>query len=210
METYPDTYAKLALSMTAAQQAKESLVAELGVGEDLPFNFFGWCEDELILVIQCSKADMNMPAAARLEKCEHAIQAMRKYWHCDAITMVAEGFQSKTPEMLKGTDIFQAFVDKSSEIEEVLTATHVEMDEFNKPMATLISIPYEYLLVRIVVWGDAIGFERGVGEVLINAKIPSTIARCISEHPDHEVYGEDLDRIMGVLTENGFNVQEFQ
>ena len=40
METYPDTYSKLALSMTAAQHAKENLVEELGVGEDLPFNFF--------------------------------------------------------------------------------------------------------------------------------------------------------------------------
>ncbi len=210
METYPDTYSKLALSMTAAQQAKESLVDELGVGEDLPFNFFGWCENELLLIIQCSKADMDMPAAARLEKCEHAIGAMREYWHCDEITLVAEGFQSKTPEMLKGTDIFQAFVDKSSEIEEVLTATHVEIDEFDNPMATLVSVPYQYLLGRHVVWGEALGFERGVGGVLTNAKIPSTIAKCISESPNTEIYGEDLDRIMGVLTENGFNVQEFQ
>ena len=209
METYPDTYSKLALSMTAAQHAKENLVEELGVGEDLPFNFFGWCEDELLLIIQCSKADMKIPAAPRLEKCEHAIEAMRKFWNCDAITLVAEGFQSKTPEMLKGIDIFQAFVEKSSEIEEVLTATHVEMDDFNIPMATLVSVPYQYLLGRHVVCGDAIGFERGVGDVLTNAKIPATIARCISEHPDPDVMGQDLDRVMGILTENGFNVQEF-
>jgi hypothetical protein len=209
MEIYSDTYSKLALSMTAAQHAKENLVEELGIGEDLPFNFFGWCENELILIIQCSKADMKKPAAARLEKCEHAIQAMRRFWNCDAITLVAEGFQSKTPEMLKGADIFQAFLDKSAEIEEVLTATHVEMDDFNKPMATLVSVPYQYLLGRHVVWGDAIGFERGVGDVLTNAKIPSTIARCISEYPDPDVMGEDIDKVMSVLTENGFNVQEF-
>ena len=67
MDTYPDTYSKIALSMTAAQKAKEGLVAELGIGEDLPFNFFGWCENELLLVIQCSKADMKLAPSPRLE-----------------------------------------------------------------------------------------------------------------------------------------------
>ncbi len=42
VESYPDTYSKVALALTSAQVAKESLVAEFGVGEDLPFNFFGW------------------------------------------------------------------------------------------------------------------------------------------------------------------------
>ena len=44
---------------------------------------------------------------------------------------------------------------------------------------------------------------------LTNAKIPATIARCIAEYPDPDVLGQDIDMVMGVLTENGFNVQEF-
>ena len=128
MDTYPDTYSKIALSMTAAQKAKEGLVAELGIGEDLPFNFFGWCENELLLVIQCSKADMKLAPSPRLEKCSNAINVMRRYWHCEAITLVAEGFQAKVPELLKGKELQAAFSDKASAVEEVLTATHVEVD----------------------------------------------------------------------------------
>jgi hypothetical protein len=111
--------------------------------------------------------------------------------------------------MLSGEELIQAFADQSSEIEEVLTATHVELDDFGVPMATLISIPYQYLLGRHIVWGDALGFERGVGDIIRNAKIPATIAKCIMEHPDPDVVSGDLDRITGVLMENGFNVQEF-
>ena len=111
--------------------------------------------------------------------------------------------------MLSGDELIQAFADQSSEIEEVLTATHVEQDDFGEPMATLISIPYQYLLGRHIVWGDALGFERGVGDIILNAKIPATIARCISEYPEQDIKGEDLDRISGILMENGFNVQEF-
>jgi hypothetical protein len=209
MDTYPDTYSKVALSMTAAQKAKEGLVEELGIGEDLPFNFFGWAEDQLVMLIQCSKIDMKLPAGTRLEKCTAALEAMRRYWGCDEITLVAEGFQSRQPKMLSGEELIQAFTDQSSEIEEVLTATHVELDDFGVPMATLISIPYQYLLGRHIVWGDALGFERGVGDIIRNAKIPATIAKCIMEHPDPDVVSGDLDRITGVLMENGFNVQEF-
>jgi hypothetical protein len=209
MDTYPDTYSKVALSMTAAQKAKEGLVEELGIGEDLPFNFFGWAEDELIMLVQCSRMDMKMPAGPRLEKCSGALEAMRRYWGCDSITLVAEGFQSRKPKMLSGDELIEAFTDKSSEIEEVLTATHVEVDTFGAPMATLISVPYQYLLGRHVVWGDALGFERGVGEVILNAKIPAAIAQCLVEYPETDIKGEDLDRISAILVENGFNVQEF-
>ncbi len=209
MDTYPDTYSKVALSMTAAQKAKEGLVEELGVGEASPFNFFGWCEDELLLIVQCSKADMKLPPAPRLEKCSNAVNVMRRYWHCDAITLVAEGFQAKIPELLRGEELQAAFADKSKEVEEVLTATHVEVDRFGQPVATLVSVPYQYLLGRHVIWGDAVGYERGIGDILKNAKIPATIAECLSESIEPAIAGEDLDRMMGVLMENGFSVQEF-
>lgn len=209
MDTYQDTYAKVALAMTSAQKAKEGLVDELGIGEDLPFNFFGWAEDQLVLVIQCSRQDMKLSVGIRLEKCVAALEAMRRYWGCDEITLVAEGYQSRQPKMLSGDELIQAFTDQSSEIEEVLTATHIELDDFGVPVATLISIPYQYLLGRHVVWGDALGFERGVGDIILNAKIPATIAKCILEYPDPDVINADLDRITGVLMENGFNVQEF-
>ena len=209
MDTYQDTYAKVALSMTAAQKAKEGLVEELGVGEDLPFNFFGWCEDELLLVIQCSKEDMKQPPGLRLQKCANALGAMRRYWQCDSITLVAEGYQAKVPELLRGKELEEAFTDKASSVEEVLTATHVEMDRFGQPVATLVSVPYQYLLGRHVIWGDALGFERGVGDIVKNVKIPGTIAECLSESVEPAVMGEDLDRVTGILMESGFNVQEF-
>ena len=209
MDTYPDTYSKVALSMTAAQKAKEGLIDELGIGEDIPFNFFGWCEDELLLVIQCSRADMKMTPGPRLEKCTNAMTVMRRYWHCDSITLVAEGFQAKVPELLMGKELQEAFVDKASSVEEVLTATHVEMDRFGHPVATMVSVPYQYLLGRHVIWGDALGYERGIGDIVKNVRIPAVIAECLSESIEPAVVGEDLDRMTGVLMENGFSVQEF-
>ena len=152
---------------------------------------------------------MKMKPSARLEKCSNALNVMRRYWHCDAITLVAEGFQAKVPELLKGKELQAAFSDKASAVEEVLTATHVEVDRFGSPVATLVSVPYQYLLGRHVIWGDALGFERGIGDIVKNVRIPAAIAECLAETIEPAIGGEDLDRMTGVLMENGFTVQEF-
>ncbi len=210
MDSYTDTYAKVALSVTAAQKAKESLVEEMGVGEDLPFNFFGWRGDRLSMVVQCSKQDMLMPVAQRFDKCIVAIQAMCDYWQCDSVTMVAEGFQAKVPEMLQGEMLAKAFAKNDPGVEETLVATHIELNRFAESMATLVSVPYQYLLGRHIVWDDALGFERGIGDILTGAQIPSRIADCLQRRSLEPVTSADLDEMMDVMLANGFSVQEFE
>lgn len=210
MDSYTDTYAKVALTVTAAQKAKESLVEELGIGEDLPFNFFGWCGDRLTMVVQCSKQDMLLPVKQRFDKCIVAIQVMCDYWQCDSVTMVAEGFQARVPEMLQGEALAKAFAKNDPGVEETLVAAHIELDNFGESMATLVSVPYQYLLGRHVIWNDALGFERGVGDIIKEAHIPARIAGCLRQRSSEPVMSGDLDEMMDVMLANGFSVQEFE
>ena len=94
MDEYEDSMRKIALCLTGAQLAKNLMVEEFGIGEELAFNFFGWRDNRLVMVAQLRREYMNLPVAKRLEACKMLCVAMTSHWAIDAISFVAEGFET--------------------------------------------------------------------------------------------------------------------
>lgn len=207
MDFYPDTYSKIALALTSAQVAKETLVAEKGVGNDLPFNFFGWDESTLSMVVQLSPERMKDPMAKRFELCSGALHAMRAYFGCDELTFVAEGFHSSKPELTSGKNMKELYEDGCPYVKESLTCTHVELNDFMDPEATFVSATYQYLANQWIVWDDEKAYTRGIGRVLRDVPFPAMMAASLRtqfEDPDDE----EIFRVMELMMNNGFNVQQ--
>ena len=66
-DLYPDEFSKIALALTSAQLAKQGFVSELGVGEDLAFNFIGWKDGKVLAIVQLSKKHMQEKPIDRLQ-----------------------------------------------------------------------------------------------------------------------------------------------
>jgi len=208
VESYPDTYSKVALALTSAQVAKESLVAEFGVGEDLPFNFFGWLGGDPVLIVQLDRGRMGVSLEGRFEVCAGACQLMRSVFGCDSLTMVAEGFFSSCPEITRSMDMRLAFENDLVYVKECITVAHVELNDSGFPVGTLVTCPYEYLGGSGVVWDEMRGFVRGIGQVLRDVPFPAMMAAALRLG----VVGsgeDDVVRALEVLEDRGFNVQQF-
>lgn len=208
VDVYPDTYSKVALALTSAQVAKESLVAEFGAGEDLPFNFFGWNGGDPVLLVQLARERMVDPIDGRLELCAGAVQVMRTRFGCDSLTLVAEGFFSSHPEITRSMNMRLAFDNDVHYVKECITVAHVELDDSGGPLATLVTCPYQYLGDKVVVWDELRAFSRGVGQVLRDVPFPAMMAAAL--RLGVEVWDdEESVRVLDVLSARGFNVQQF-
>jgi len=208
VDPYSDTYSKIALALTSAQVAKESLVAEEGVGSDIPFNFFGWRESELLMIVQLDPSKMKEPMADRFDLCCSAMQAMRQYFGCTEITFIAEGIHSSKPELTSGKDLARLMAAESPYVRECLTVTHVKLDDNYVPEATFVSCTFQYLAGEFVVWDDEKAYTRGVGKVLREVPFPAMMAASLRmgfEDPDDE----EIDSIMEHFLSRGFNVNHF-
>lgn len=208
MDFYPDTYSKLALALSSAQVAKESLVAEFGVGEDVPFNFIGWIDDRLAMIVQMKRDRMKNPIEERFSISSGALHVMGAYFGCDELTMVAEGYHNKMPEIPRTKTMSEAFANGDANISECLTVTHVALPNGHEPEATLISAPYQYLADKFILWADNLAYTRGVGKILRDSPFPAMMAmslRAEFEDPDDD----ERFRILEALGENGFNTQIF-
>ena len=104
VELYPDSMSKIALALTGAQLAKNINVEEFGVGEDLAFNFFALKKGELLVVAQLQQSEMNKPVESRIPKCGDMLATLKTFWGIDAVTLVAEGFETHNKEKLQGRD----------------------------------------------------------------------------------------------------------
>jgi hypothetical protein len=207
VESYPDTYSKIALTLTSAQVAKESLVAEQGVGSDVPFNFFGWDDSTLSMIVQLDPDKMNLPMSERFDLCSGAMHAMRSYFGCTELTFVAEGLHSSKPELTEGKNLKELFDAGSPHIRECITVCHVSLTDLQDPEATFVSATYQYL-TDFVLWDDERAYTRGVGQVLRNVPFPAMMAaslRAPFENPDEE----EIFRIVELLLDKGFNVNQF-
>lgn len=207
MESYPDTYSKIALALTSAQVAKESLVAEQGAGSDVPFNFFGWDEATLSMIVQLDPEKMKLPMPQRFELCSGAMQAMRSYFGCTELTFVAEGFHSSKPELTKNENLKELFDAGSAHVRECLTVCHVSLNDWREPEATFVSVTFQYL-ADFVIWDDERAYTRGVGRVLRDVPFPAMMAaslRAPFENPDEE----ETYRVIELLLNKGFNVNQF-
>ena len=209
MDRYQDIYAKLALAITSTQLAKQNAVEEFGIGEDLPFMFFGWREDILSVIMAFSHADMQVSVEERLPKVGFACSVMRSVYWVDSITFVAEGFMSKAPWELKGRALTEAFIAKDAKVAECITSSHISIDRNGASEVMLMSTPYDTLLGKHVVWGDQSAYSKGTEHVLQDAPILSVISTSLTENRER-IDEEEQVEICGGLVGQGINIQEFE
>ena len=209
VDFYPDSYSKMALALSGAQLAKENLVGEFGVGEDIPFNFFGWEGDCLSVVVSLNRVFMKESIEKRFELCAGAVGAMRQYFGCDAITFVAEGFHSSRPELTRGKNLRELYGAHDRNVRECISVCHVELLPSMQPFLTLASVTYQYLAGKWVIWDDNVqGFTRGVEEVMRDSPFAAMISGTLRAGVESADF-EELSRVIEVLGNNGFNVQAF-
>jgi len=212
VDDYPDSYSKMALALSSAQVAKETLVAEFGIGEDLPFNFFGWAEGQLHMVVGMERAGMRQPIQDRFEMCVGVVQAMRSHFGCDALTFVAEGFHSSKPELTKDQNLGELYGQHDPAVRECISTSHVELRPDMSPETTLVSVTYQYVTADKsagwVIWDEVKGYTRGVGKVLRDAPFPAMMALALRSGIEDTDFDEQ-QRILELLNERGFNVQVF-
>lgn len=207
---YDNDFSKIALAATAAQMAKSTGVKDLGIGEDLPMNFFAWGETELVAVAQCGSAIMNLPPEERLAKCARLCALLRRYWWATSITMVAEGFCSMDKEKTKGIELSRAFLDPSKPVVECVTVGHASLDDgADGPAFTMVAIPYEYELGRNVIWQEMIVYPDGPQEHFRNFRYPEMLCAALEEKVIDDADDDFYDRLRHSIRDAGFHMQEF-
>jgi len=199
----------MALAITSTQVAKQNVVDQFGIGEDLPFMFMGWSDDVLAVMLGFSREDMRLPVAERLPKVAMACNTLRALYWVDSITFVAEGFMSKEPFNLKGRELSTAFADNdSAKVTECLTASHVWINRKGQTEAMLMSTPYNYVLGRHIVWGDNSAYSSGIGRVLRDAPILAVVADHLRDDIEYASQ-EEYDEACAMLMHHGMSIQEF-
>lgn len=210
MDLYPDSMSKMALALTSAQLAKDLMVQEHGIGEDLAFNFFGWQDDQLIIVSQLKRSLMGVPMVERLNRCGDMCKVLRSYWGITAISMIAEGYETLDKQKLNGRELRQAFIEDPNLVQECVTVTHCEPNEVTGDLElTLVSVPYSYAVAKEVLWGDALGYTRGTETILRSSPVPQMLIASLNEEVIHDIEIQEIDRILESLVANGFIVDEF-
>jgi len=200
----------MALCMSAAQLAKESFVDEFGIGEDLTFNFFGWSENKLVIVAQLRQEFAVVPLTKRLMLSSAVLAHMRHGWAIDAISIVAEGFETLDKNSLDGRELSVAFVEEDNLVKECITVTHCEPNEVTSSLEVhLASVTYSYALGREVHWGGPIGFVSGADVVLKNSPLPKMLIDCLTADHPNEITDDEINSSVEAIKKMGFNVQEF-
>ncbi len=209
MDRYPTTLDKLALVVTASVAAKEISVKEFGVGEDLPFNIYGWRNDELTIMAQLDSSLMNEDSMDRFNRLTNAACIMRKGFLVDSFTLLAEGFCSSDPQATKDKKLAEAYLEPNSPVKECLTFTHVANGK-----VAFITKSYAYAIPRKVEWDDEQYFP---GATLFRTKdgaIPLMFDRVltldVAQQEDDDVNLDDYYQYLGDgLLEHGFFAQWF-
>lgn len=201
---------KMALALTSAQMAKDLVVRDHGIGEDLTFNFFGWREDDLIIMAQLQRSLMGIPIVERIARCGDMCKILRTYWGVTAISLVAEGFETLDKTRLNGRDLRQAFIEDPNLVHECITVTHCEPNEVNGDLElTLVSVPYSYAVAKEVIWGEALGYTRGTETILRTSPVPQMLVTALEEEIAGGVENEEMDKLLEAMIASGFIIDEF-
>jgi len=208
---YDDAMSKMALSLTSAQVAKNYIVGDFGIGEDLPFTFFFWQNADLLFAAQMRKDLMLLPVEQRLGRClEMATRIATSFINVSAITFVAEAFETLDKTRLDGRELRAAFVEEKDLVRECLTVTHCEQNRVNRQFElTLASLPYEYKLGRMIDWGVPLGFEGGVDKVLKTSSVSRVLIGALSAEKDIINNDADIEALFASISSEGFNIQGF-
>lgn len=205
---YADNFSKIALAATSAQLAKAFFVKDLGIGEDLTFNFMGWNYDELSIVCQIKKDLMKIPADERLSRCTEVCATLRQVWGVTGITMVAEGYCSLDPAATKNAELSKIFAEPDSPVEECITITHAEiLKDF--VAVNLIALPYIYDVGRNVNWLEMLVYPTKAMSILRNYRYPKMMQEVLSAEIAEEAAPELFDEAREHIMRTGFYIQEF-
>jgi hypothetical protein len=186
------------------------MVDEYGIGEDLAFTFFGWRENRLSMVVQLRNDFMRVPVIERIPRCQVMCNLMRTAWAIDAITLVAEGFETLDKRKLEGKDLRQAFVEGKGLVRECVTVTHCEINEVNgNTDTTVATVPYSYEIGRSIEWGETTGYTRNLDTLMKTAPVPQMLREALSLSPVEEYSDEELDAFIRAMHVDGFNIEEF-
>lgn len=201
-----DTIDKVAFVLESASAAKEMVVKDAGIGEDLTFGLYAWRDDCLVAIIQMKPEDMWDDKYVRFKKLTNAVCILRKGWGADEFTLVAEGYCSTNPEATRGLELSEAFT-TMDEVRSCLTFTHVNENE-----TAIVTRPYKLTWPRKVEYDEEMYFP---GESILrrtDGVIPTMLLRVVDTiepdaiPEDDEAYHEALTD--GLLDE-GFLAQWF-
>lgn len=202
MDDQPNRINKMALCVASCTLAKDNLVAEKGIGEDLPFTIFGWEGDRLAVICQLDTALMDSDPEERLARADICFQILRRGWNVTGITFVAEGYCSSEFEKTRNHDLSVLFAQPDSVVDECLTFTHVEDGS-----PTLVVAPYRQTVGRKVEWDETM-LVKDIA-MLRQSAYPSVMADALQEEP-HAI-PEDSDEYFEILISGleryGFSVQ---
>ena len=205
-DDYGDDAKKLALLTTSYRRAKDDVVKNRGVGEDLPFNFFGWKHNDLAITVQMDYEVMNLDLFERFDKSYKVCNALRQYWQVDEITMVAEGFLSYDPIATSGRSLRDAFI-KNEKVSECITLSHAFMYG-DVPQITVVAMPYTYKQ-KEVIWDTMIATPNEAARLFRESIFPAMLLRSIAENIHQESDQKTRENIAQQIADEGFQVYDF-
>lgn len=201
-----DTIDKVAFALESASTAKEMIVKDAGIGEDLTFGLYGWRGDYLTVLLQMTPEHMWGDRHERMRKLTNAACIIRQGWGVDEFTLVAEGYCSTEPEITRNMNLQESFVSMDS-IRECLTFTHV-----NEVETAIVTRPYNVTWPRKVIFHDDMYFP---GQSILKRKdnvIPTVLLRVIEMFEPDYVPEDDSEYYIALgegLMEQGFLAQWF-
>lgn len=196
----------MALLTASFRHTKADLVKKNGVGDDLPFNFFGWKHNALAVTAQMDHDSMNLDLFERFEKSFNICYALRKYWNVNEITMVAEGFLSYDPIATSGKNLRDAFI-KNKNVSECITLAHAFSID-GDPKLTVVAMPYKYKKKEIL-WDTMIATPNEASKLFRESVFPAMLIRCVSEGTREEFSEEEREEAAQRIADEGFSIYDF-
>jgi len=193
----------MAFVVDSVSLAKQMVVTEGGIGEDIPITIYGWKNNELIIVSQLANDIMYGDKGKRFHHLCNGAAIIRKGWGVEEFTLVAEGYCSTSPEDTRDVSLEMAYPTNDS-INECITFSHV-----NGGGVTIITRPYKLMWPKRVEYLETMYYP---GQSIIRKKdsmilsMLSTVIDLESPEPpeDTKTY---YDELVDGLLEQGFLTQ---
>lgn len=208
---YDSRMIKLAMVLATAVEAKNQMVAEGGIGEDINQVLYGWCGSSLSVVSQMTDAVQRQTPYERFMAVSSAVAILRQGWGLDAISMVAEGYVSSNPVDTYDKSLAKEFAIGNRAVNECITVTHVANDEIS-----FVSKGYSYDVPKKVIWHEEVfvpGRMMVRNEESMYPLLFHTALKLPYIKPDDEVMGLASDDYYGALVfgllANGFSTRFF-
>lgn len=208
---YDSRMMKLAMVLATAVEAKNEMVAEGGIGEDINQVLYGWCGGSLSVVSQMTDVVQRQTPYERFMAVSSAVAILRLGWGLDAISMVAEGYVSSNPIDTYDKNLAKEFAIGNRAVNECLTVTHVANDE-----VSFVSKGYSYDVPKKVIWHEEVfvpGRMMVRNEESMYPLLFHTALKLPYSQPDDEVMwlaSDDYYKalVFGLLA-NGFSTRFF-